>query len=86
MHDGVRLNSSLFKDIACNVLSLTSFGGAPYSLDEASTVKRVLESRSSVAPFMQIADKLGVDLSYIDCRLHGPARDRGRVRFNEQDI
>ena len=83
MHYGVRLTSSLFKDVACNALSLASFGGAPYSLDEPSTVKCVLESRSSVGPFMQIADKLGVDLSNIDCRLHGPARDRGRVRFNE---
>jgi hypothetical protein len=83
MRYGVRLTSSLFKDIACKVLSLASFGGAPYSLDEPSTVKCVLESRSSVGPFVQIADELGVDLSYVDCRLHGPARDHGRVRFNE---
>ena len=68
------------------LLALASFGGAPYSLDEPSTVKCVLESRSSVGPFTQIADKLSVDLSYIDCRLHGPGRDRGRVRFNEWDI
>jgi hypothetical protein len=66
-------------------LSLASFGGAPHGLDEPSIVKCVSEPRSFVGPFMQIADKLGVDLSYIDCRLHGPARDRGRVRFNEQD-
>ena len=83
MHDGVRPTSSLFEGVACSVLSLASFGGAPHSLDEPSIVKCVLESRSSVGPFTQIADKLGVDLSYIDCRLDGPARDRGRVRFNE---
>ena len=83
MHDGVRPTSSLFKGMACNVLSLTSFGGAPYSRDEPGTVKCVLESWSSVGPFTQIADKLGVHLSYIDCHLHGPARDRGRVRFSE---
>ena len=64
-------------------LSFTSFRGAPYSLDEPSIVKCVLKSRSSVGPIMQIADKLGVDLSYIDGRLHGPARDRGLVRFGE---
>src|SRR6478672_2075593 len=84
--DGVRPTSSLFEGMACNVLSLASFGGAPHSLDELSIVKCVLKSRSSVGPIMQIADKLGVDLAHIDCRLHGPARDRGRVRCNEWDI
>ena len=41
MHDGVRPTSSLFKGMACNVLSLTSFGGAPYCRDEPGTVKCV---------------------------------------------
>ena len=54
-----------------------------YSLDEAGVVKCVLESRRFVGPFMQVADELGVDLSYID-RLHGTG-NCGRVRLGEWD-
>ncbi len=68
------------------LLPHSPLGGMHYGLDKARIVKCVLKSRRSVGPFMQIADKLSIDLSYIDCRLHGPARDRGRVRFNEWDI
>ena len=86
MHYGVRLTSSLFKDVACNALSLASFGGAPYSLYETGVVKCVVKARCAVGARMQIADKMSVDLSHVDRLTHESTGDRGLLWWYECDV
>ena len=86
MHYGVRPTSSLFKGLSCNVLSLASFGGAPYSLDEPSTVKCVVKAGCDVCARTHIAREMCIDLPDIDRHLHSPVGDRGCVGFNECDV
>ena len=68
------------------VLPLATFGGAPYSCDEASVVKCVFKPGCSVGTRMYIADKMSVDLCHVDRRIHEPTGDRGLFRRCEWDV
>jgi hypothetical protein len=70
----------------CDLLPLSSFGGAPYSLDETSVVKCVVKAGCSPGGPPQIADQISIDLSHIDRRAHVAIRDRGFVRYREWDV
>jgi hypothetical protein len=71
---------------AFDLLPLTLFGSAPYSLDEAGVVKCVCKAGCAVGARMQIADKMTVDLSHVDRRTHEPTRDPALVGWREWDI
>ena len=65
------------------VLPLAMFGGAPYSCDETSVVKCVFKPRCGVGIRLRIADKMSVDLCYVDRRAHEPTGERGLFRRGE---
>jgi hypothetical protein len=48
------------------LLPLASFGGAPYSVDEAGVVKCVVKAGCAVGARLQISDQMSIDLSHID--------------------
>lgn len=66
-------------DVFKNMLPLTSFTGAPHSLDETGVVKCVLKTRCDAGALTQITDQMSVDLSHVDRRAHEATRDRGLV-------
>lgn len=75
-----------FAELIHYPLPLASFGGAPYSFDEAGVVKSVFKAGGVVGAGMQISDKMSVDLSDVDCRTHEPAGDGDLVRCRELDV
>ena len=52
-------------DVFKNMLALTSFTGAPHSLDESRVVKCVVTAGCSVGALTQITDQMSVDLSHV---------------------
>jgi hypothetical protein len=71
---------------ACNFLTLALFGGTPYSVDQAGVVKCVVKVGCVIGADMQIADKMSMDLSYVDGRAHEATEDRGLVGSREWDV
>ena len=67
-------------------LSLASFAGAPYSLDETGVMKCVFKAGRCVGASLQITEKVSVNLSHVDRRPHEPTRDRSLVGRREWDI
>jgi len=69
-----------------NSLPLASVGGAPYSLNEPGVVNCVLEAGCAIGPRLHIADKMSVDLAYVDRRAHEPTGDRGLLGCLKTDV
>ena len=82
----VDCNPSICSALTCDFLPLASFGGAPYSVDETGVVKCVVKAGCVVGAHMQIANKMSIDLSYVDRRTHEPTGDRGLVGCYECDV
>ena len=76
----------MFNVFTSDFLPLAAFGGAPYSLAETGVMKCMFKAGGAVGVRMQIADKLSVDLSYVDCCTHESTGDHGLLRCFERDI
>src|SRR6266566_6118897 len=73
---------ALFK----NLLPLTSFTGAPYSLDETGVVKCVFKARCSASTLAQVTNKLNVNLSHVDRGAHEATGDHDVVGRDKWDV
>jgi hypothetical protein len=73
-------------DLFKNLLPLTSFTGAPYSLDETGVVKCVFKARCGAGILAQITNKLNVDLSQVDRGAHEATGDHDVVGCHKWDV